>query len=1348
MDELIKKILISKKKPEEFKDLSPSELAELVLVVLGYVKEIKTSIEAGKIKGEDGKDAKLLIPDKDYITTKTAIREMQKVVDQAVSQIQKDTNKILKSVKNGKPGKDAKITKEQIEEAGKIAYSLIKIPDFATLIQINPTVIRDSLETLQGDERLDKSAIRGLDELISELEKKIILNKSQSIGGVNRLRTLIDVDVTGATDGQALVKRGDKYVFETVSGSGSSIDLEVNGTPNVDQAKLNLVEGTNMSITDDGLGNITFDATGGGTPGGSDTQVQFNDGGAFGGDSTFTYNKTTDTLFLDKGIDFKDTDHFLRYDTGEGKLWLGAGADNKILKVTYGGASGYLQFDKFGVGEVARFDSSGNLDSNYGASFTNDVTANSFIKTGGTSSQFLKADGSVDSTTYTSNTGTVTSVSGVTNRTTITGTATINPTVDISSSYVGQNSITTLGTIGTGVWNAGAVTSTGLVTGTAFVPTSLTPPSNGMFLPTTNTLGWSINSTEELILNASTLRPNANDGLALGTTSQGWGDLFGATGFTWNIANGNWLATHSSGIMTVGTGDLRVATAGSNTASVVTVGGSQALTSKTVNGVTLTAAGSANNFLTEAGTYTAPFVLTTTGTSGAATFTGGTLNIPQYTAGGGSGTVTSVDMSVPTGLTISGNPVTTSGTLAVGLDTGYVIPLQSTIDAKAPLASPTFTGTVTTPILDITGIDTTTPPIFIAGAMINGGGRFPFYFKDNGGTNRLLIGLSDDINNDTLLNLVPGGVFRFITGGDISNTVATLNPSGDFTADGVITGSNLSGTNTGDQTITLTGDVTGSGTGSFATTISSGAVDIAMLSATGTPSASTFLRGDNTWATPAGGGTVTSVSQTVPTGFTVSGSPVTTSGTLAISYDTGYQGYTTAEATKVGHISVTQAVNLDTIESDTATNNAKVTNATHTGDATGATALTVVAINGTNLASLGTGILKNTTGTGVPSIAVAGDFPTLNQSTTGSAATLTTTRTIWGQNFNGSANVTGDITLGASNITMTGSIGATGARATKVWATDIESTNMPTVGGTSLSSTFQPLDSDLTTLAGLTATTDNFIVSVASAWASRTPAQVKTTLSLNNVENTALSTWAGTSNITTLGTVTTGTWNGGIVAGQYGGTGVANTGKTITVSGNTTIGSSTHTVAFVTGGNTSVTLPTSGTLAVLGGNTFTGLHDFGGADLEVPNGAGGTTVNATGEVCVDSTSRTFNFYDGTIEAVVNPIQSKSISIESPTASEDISMFYTDDAITVTKIVFVITGSTSATTTIRHSTDRSATGNEVVTGGTTANSTTTGNVATSFNDATIPADSFVWLETTALSGTPTSLNVTVFYRQDA
>mgnify|MGYP007090469573 CR=1 FL=1 len=70
-----------------------------------------------------------------------------------------------------------------------------------------------------------------------------------------------------------------------------------------------------------------------------------------------------------------------------------------------------------------------------------------------------------------------------------------------------------------------------------------------------------------------------------------------------------------------------------------------------------------------------------------------------------------------------------------------------------------------------------------------------------------------------------------------------------------------------------------------------------------------------------------------------------------------------------------------------------------TGDATasgstGVLTATVSKINGTALSGLATGILKNTTTTGVPSIAVAADFPTLNQNTTGSAATLTTARGI------------------------------------------------------------------------------------------------------------------------------------------------------------------------------------------------------------------------------------------------------------------------------------------------------------------------------------------------------------------
>jgi hypothetical protein len=57
-------------------------------------------------------------------------------------------------------------------------------------------------------------------------------------------------------------------------------------------------DGTNgQALVTNGTGTLSWATAGGGTPGGSDTQVQFNDGGStFGGDAGLTYNKTTDTL--------------------------------------------------------------------------------------------------------------------------------------------------------------------------------------------------------------------------------------------------------------------------------------------------------------------------------------------------------------------------------------------------------------------------------------------------------------------------------------------------------------------------------------------------------------------------------------------------------------------------------------------------------------------------------------------------------------------------------------------------------------------------------------------------------------------------------------------------------------------------------------------------------------------------------------------------------------------------------------------------------------------------------------------------------------------------------------------
>ena len=121
-------------------------------------------------------------------------------------------------------------------------------------------------------------------------------------------------------------------------------------------------------------------------------------------------------------------------------------------------------------------------------------------------------------------------------------------------------------------------------------------------------------------------------------------------------------------------------------------------------------------------------------------------------------------------------------------------------------------------------------------------------------------------------------------------------------------------------------------------------------------------------------------------------------------------------------------------------------------------------------------------------------------------------------------------------------------------------------------------------------------------------ADVKTDLSLNNVENTALSTWAGTTNVTTLGTITTGTWTGTAIADDNGGT-----GQTTYATGDILYASGSNTLAKLNVGSADDVLTLAGgvpTWATSGGGF--GSQQFwcdGGAFIATPSSTAGTATS-------------------------------------------------------------------------------------------------------------------------------------------
>jgi len=97
---------------------------------------------------------------------------------------------------------------------------------------------------------------------------------------------------------------------------------------------------------------------------------------------------------------------------------------------------------------------------------------------------------------------------------------------------------------------------------------------------------------------------------------------------------------------------------------------------------------------------------------------------------------------------------------------------------------------------------------------------------------------------------------------------------------------------------------------------------------------------------------------------------------------------------------------------------------------------------------------------------------------------------------------------------------------------------------------------------------------------------------------------------------------------------------------------------------------------------------------------------------------------------------KSLFIENPTANDLFTIFKTQRQITIRRLTYILVGNApTATLGVRFGPDRSSISTEANVGGTAVASTTIGDEVLAFDDAVIPAGSWIALEVIAISAPP-------------